>query len=64
MSRDYARDSQRNSCTNNNIYLIYIILLHNVMAESMQWSGLKVQRISCIENAKLESKGAEDCFVL
>jgi hypothetical protein len=28
-----------------------------VTAGSMQWSGLKVQRISCIENTKLESKG-------
>jgi hypothetical protein len=27
------------------------------MTRLMQWSGLKVQRISCIENTKLESKG-------
>jgi hypothetical protein len=31
--------------------------MKDVTAGSMQWSGLKVQRISCIEMTHLESKG-------
>jgi hypothetical protein len=31
--------------------------MEDVTAGLMQWSGLKVQRISCIEMTQLESKG-------